>query len=94
MGRQRNNPQTKGKEESPQRMLNEIEVSKLSDIEFKIMVISNLNELSENYKEIQGSYKELTVNYLSMKNNIETTNMSEEETRNTISELRNTLEGI
>ena len=44
MGTQRNNPQSKGKEESPRRVLNEIEASKLSDTEFKPMVIKKLNE--------------------------------------------------
>ena len=44
-------------------MLNEIEISKPSDTEFKIMVIRMLKELSENYKELQESYKELTVKY-------------------------------
>ena len=38
MGRQRNNPQSKGKEESSERELNEIEASKLLDTEFKTMV--------------------------------------------------------
>ena len=38
MGRQRNNPQPKGKDESPNKVLNEIEASNLSDIEFKVMV--------------------------------------------------------
>ena len=39
MGRQRNNSQTKkGKEESPEGVLNEIEASNTSDIVFKIMV--------------------------------------------------------
>ena len=36
----------KGKEESSERMLNEIEVSQLSDTEFKAMVIRKLNELT------------------------------------------------
>ena len=52
MGRQRNNPQMKGKEEAWERMLNEIEASQLSDIEFKAMVISKLNELTENYQKL------------------------------------------
>ena len=47
MGRQRNKPQMKGKEEASERMLNEIQVRKLSDIEFKAMVIRKLNELRE-----------------------------------------------
>ena len=63
-------------------MLNEIEASKLSDIEFKIIVIRTINELSENYKELQGSYKELTENYTSMKKDIETINKSQEEMKN------------
>ena len=60
MGRQRNNPQTKGKEESSERMLNEIEASQLSDIEFKTMVVRNLNELTENYQKLQGNCQEIT----------------------------------
>ena len=39
MGRQRNNYQLKGREESLEKVLNEIEASNLSDIEFKVMVI-------------------------------------------------------
>ena len=50
MGRQRNKPQPQGKEESSGRMLNEIEASQLSDIEFKTMVIRKLNEFSVNIK--------------------------------------------
>ena len=46
----------KGKEESPERVLNEIEASSSSDIEFKIMVICMLKEFSENYKELSGNY--------------------------------------
>ena len=64
MGRQRNNPQMKGKEEASERMLNEIEASQLSDIEFKTMVIKKLNE---NYQKLQENYEELTANHISMK---------------------------
>ena len=53
MGRQRNNPQMKRKEEASERMLSEIEASQLSDIEFKAMVIRKLNELTENYQKLQ-----------------------------------------
>ena len=52
MGRQRKNLQLKGMEESPVKELNEMEASKLSDIEFKRMVIRMLKELSDNYKEL------------------------------------------
>ena len=56
MGRQRNNPQLKGKEEASERMLNETEASQLSDTEFKAMVIIKVNELTENYQKLQGNY--------------------------------------
>ena len=56
-----------GKEEASERMLNEIEASQLSDIDFEAMVIRNLNELTENYQKLQGNYNELTANYINMK---------------------------
>ena len=54
-------------EDSPLKELNEMEVTKLSDIEFKIMLIKMLKELTDNYKE-------LSENYISMKKEIETIN--------------------
>ena len=50
----------KGKEEVSERILNEIEVRQLSDIEFKALVIRKLNELTENYQ----NYRETTMNSL------------------------------
>ena len=67
MGRQKKNLQSKGMEDFPLQELNEMEVRKLSDIEFKIMVIRMLKELRDNYKE-------LIENYISMKKEIETIN--------------------
>ena len=94
MGRQRKNPKIKGKEESSERMLNEIEASQLSDIEFKTMVIRKLNELTENYQKLQRNYEERTANYTSMKKDIVTINKSQEEMKNTISELKYMVGGI
>ena len=97
MGRQRNNPQIKGKEEASERMLTEKEASQLSDTEFKVMVIRKLTELSEiteNYQKLQGNYNELTANYITMIKEIETINKGQEEMKNTISELKNTVEKI
>ena len=62
MGRQRNKPQVKGKEEASERMLNEIEARQLSDTEFKAMVTRKLTELTENYQNLQGNYNELIEN--------------------------------
>ena len=82
MGRQRNNPQMKGKEESSETVLNEIDASQLSNIEFKTMVVRKLNELSENYQTWQESYKELTEYYISMKKDMETISKGQEEMKN------------
>ena len=94
MERQRNNPQMKGKEEASETMLNEIEASQLSDIEFKTTVIRQLNELTENCQKLQANYNKLTVNYINMKKEIETINKGQDEMQNTISEWKNTVEGI
>ena len=48
MGRQRKKLQWKGMEDSPLKELNEMEASKLSDIEGKRMVIRILKELTDN----------------------------------------------
>ena len=67
MGRQKKNLHSKGMEDSPLKELNEMEVTKLSDIEFKLMVMKMLKELTDNYKE-------LSENNISMKKDIETIN--------------------
>ena len=46
-------------EESPLKELHEMEVTKLSDIEFKIMVIRMLKELTDNDKEMTESYNNM-----------------------------------
>ena len=79
--------QSKGMEDSPLKELNEMEVTKLSDIEFKIIIITMLKQLIDKYKE-------LSKNYNSMKNEIKTINKNQEEMNNKISEIKNTLEGI
>ena len=55
MGRQRNNPQMKGKGEVSETMLNEKEASQLSVTEFKELVIRKLHELTQNYQKLQGN---------------------------------------
>ena len=64
MGRQRNNPQMKGKGEVSETMLNEKEASQLSDTESKELVMRKLNEFTQNYQKLQGNYNELTANYI------------------------------
>ena len=94
MGRQRNNPQMKGKEEASERMLTEKEASQLADTKFKAIVTRKLTELTENYQKLQGNYNEFTANYINLKKGIESINKEQEEMKNTISELKNIVEGI
>ena len=78
MGRQRQNPQSKGMEDSPVKQLNKMEASKLSDTEFKTMRMRMRKELTDN----------LTGDYNNMKQEIETINENQEEMKNTISEIK------
>ena len=74
----------KGKEEVSERMLNEMEASQLSFIEFKALVKRKLNELTQNYQ----NYRETTVNsanYINMKKEIENIHKSKQKIKNTIS---------
>ena len=75
-------------------MLNEIVPTQLSDTVFKAMVISKLNELTENYQTLQGNHNEITAHYINFKKEIETINKDQEEMKNTISEMKNTVEEI
>ena len=63
-----------------------MEASKVSDIEFKRMVIKMLKELTDNYKELTG-------NYNSMEKETETINNNQEEVKY-ISDIKNTLAEI
>ena len=69
-------------EDSPLKELNEKQVNKLSDREFKIMVIR------------LWMPKELSENHNSMKKEIETINKNQEEMKNTIPEIKNTVQGV
>ena len=55
MRRQRNMAQMKEQIKTPERELNKMEISNLSDAEFKILVIRMLKELSENLNSIKRS---------------------------------------
>ena len=53
MRRQRNMAQLKEQNKTPEKELNEMEISNLSDAEFKILVIRMLKELSEDLNNIK-----------------------------------------
>lgn len=77
----------KEQDKSSEKELNEMQANNFSEIEFKVMVMRMLKELSKNYKEPRG-------NYNGMKKEIETMNNNQSEMKNTISDIKNTLEGI
>ena len=58
-GRQRNMAQMKGQIKTPEKELNEMEISNLSDAEFKTLLIRMLKELSEDLSNIK---KDLVTN--------------------------------
>ena len=57
MGRQRNVAQMKEQNKNPEKELNEIEVTNLSDAQFKTLVIRMLQELTEYGNNIKKSRK-------------------------------------
>ena len=53
MGRQRNRPQIKEQENSPEEELDEMEASNLSDREFRVMIIRILNSMKKDIETIK-----------------------------------------
>ena len=91
VGRQRNNPQMKGKVEVSETMQNEKEACQLSANEFKELVIKKLHKLIQNYQKLNRNYE---TNYINMKKEIESINKGQEEMKNTNLELKNKVQGI
>ena len=58
IGRQRNQPQIKEQENSPEE-LNEMEASNLSDIEFRVMIIRILNNMKKDEETIKKDELEI-----------------------------------
>ena len=59
MRRQRNMAQMKEQIKTPEKELNKIEISNLSDAEFKTLVIRMLKELSEDLSSIKKTQSEI-----------------------------------
>ena len=53
MGRQRNRPQMKERENSPEEELDEMEASNVSDREFRVMIIRILNSMKKDIETIK-----------------------------------------
>ena len=70
MRRQRNMAQMKEQIKTPEKQLNKMEISNLSDAEFKILVIRLLEELSEDLNSIKKIQSYTKGSQIEIKNNL------------------------
>ena len=85
MRRQRNMAQMKEQVKTPEKELNEMEISNPSDAEFKTLVIRMLKELIGYFNSIKKTQAEMKVTLSEIKKNLQGTNM--EERKNQINDL-------
>ena len=85
MRRQRNMAQMKEQIKTPE--LNEMEISNLSDAEFKTLVIRMLKELSEDISDIKNVQSEMKDTLIEIKNNLQGNNSRVDEAKNQINDL-------
>ena len=62
---------------TPEKELNEMEISNLSDAEFKTLVIRMLKELSEDLSSIKETQSETKDTLIEIKNNLQGNNRSD-----------------
>ena len=74
----------KGQTRNTEVLINEEEIGKLPEKEFRIMIIKMIKNLANKMEKMQESINE----------NIEELKNKHTETNNTITEIKNTLEGI
>lgn len=99
MGRQRNSPHVKEKQASPEKEVNEMEASNLSEKEFREMVIrwmkrmeDKFNNMCKNQEEMKKNQEEMKNDISAIKNSIESINSRLEEAEDRISELEDKVE--
>ena len=71
MRRERNVTQMKEQIRTPEKKLNEMEISNLADTEFKTLVIRMLKELSEDLSSIKRTQSEMKDALIEIKNNLQ-----------------------
>ena len=84
---QRNMFQMKEQNKIPEKELNEMVISYLSDAEFKTLVIRMLNELSEDLNSIKKIQLETKETLIEIKDNLQGNNSSVDEAVNQINDL-------
>ena len=88
MRRQRNMAQMKEPIKTPEKELNKIEISNLSDAEFKLLVIRMLKELSEDLSSIKNIQSEMKDTLIEIKNNLQRNNSRMNEAKNQINDMK------
>ena len=71
----------------PEKELNKMEISNLSDAKFKTLVIRVLKELSEDLNSIKKIQSEMKDTLIEIKNNLQGNNSRVNETENPINDL-------
>ena len=84
MKRQRNTTQMKEQDRNTEVQINEEEIGKLPEKEFRMMIINMINNLENKMEKMQES---INKDLVELKN-------KHTETNNTITKIKNTLEGI
>ena len=87
MRRQRNMAQMKEQIKTPEKELNKMDISNLSDAEFKTLVIRMLKELSEDLSSIKKTQSETKDTLIEIKNNLQGNNSRMDEPENQINDL-------
>ena len=87
MKRQRNMAQVKEQIKIPEKELNKIEISNVSDVEFKTLVIRMLKELSEGFSCIKKIQSDIKDTLIKIKNNLHGNNSRMDKAKNQINDL-------
>ena len=87
MRRQRNMAQMKEQVKTPEKELNKVEISNLSDAEFKTLVIRMLKDLSEDFSCIKKIQAETKDELIEIKDNLQGNNSRVDEAENQINYL-------
>ena len=87
MNRQRNMARMKEQNKTPETELNKMEITNLSDAEFRTLVIRMLKELSEDLSSIKRTQSEIKAILIEIKNSLQGNNNRVDEAENQINDL-------
>ena len=85
--RQRNMTQMKEQVKAPEKVLNEMEINNLSDVELKTLFTRMPKELSEDLKNIKKIQSEMKDILIKIKNNLQGNNSRVDEAKDQINDM-------